>query len=390
MTLSEVKVPNELPKWARERQTVIERLNRTHSHLNKKPRTIDFGFSTDLVWFRRMIGNPVSKITNLEQDMAPFQVDYHNAIQDFHWIIPLKSRKLGATETAITSIALNCFDRYIGHDIMIVAGNEVRVAKEILLRFYEFFEDREHKDGIYAFRGLDPTLVDKRHPWQKVHAEGHKYHYDDFIKSAHLSQDPTITFTNGTRVMAFAASRQEKAQTFRGADDVICIFLSEAAHTGMKTDQPIMNALEPNLAQRDDGDFILESTGNGRRGFFHDYWMYSMEVLAKQYRQPVTRHQILVNQINNDWKHGRKIKAEVDWFPLMWDYHVGLQANILSKKFIDKEKRNPKIDFAQEYECAFTSTYSAAIDTTNIIYKDPNAKDYVASIDYSEFLKEET
>jgi len=82
---------------------------------------------------------------------------------------------------------------------------------------------------------------------------------------------------------------------------------------------------------------------------YFDYWMYSMEVLAKQYRQPVTRHQVLVNQINNDWKHGRKIKAEVDWFPLMWDYHVGLQANILSKKFIDKEKRNPKIDFAQEY-----------------------------------------
>lgn len=101
----------------------------------------DMGFPTDFKDFRRMIGNPYSKVLKQYQDMAPFQEDYHYAIQEHHWVISLKSRKIGATDTAITSFALNAFDRYAGHDMMIVAGNELRIAKEILLRFYEFFTD---------------------------------------------------------------------------------------------------------------------------------------------------------------------------------------------------------------------------------------------------------
>lgn len=116
----------------------------------------DMGFPIRFLDFRRMIGNPYSKTLNKSQDMAPFQEDYHNAIQEHHWVIPLKSRKIGATDTAITSFALNCFDRYTGHDVMIVAGNELRIAKEILLRFYEFFMDKHQPDGFYAFRQIEP------------------------------------------------------------------------------------------------------------------------------------------------------------------------------------------------------------------------------------------
>lgn len=348
----------------------------------------DMGFPTQFIDFRRMIGNPYSKTLNKFQDMASFQEDYHNAIQEFHWVIPLKSRKIGATDTAITSFALNCFDRYTGHDVMIVAGNELRIAKEILLRFYEFFTDKHHSDGFYAFRQIEPEYLDAGYTWQEAQKKGQKIKYNDIIKNARLSQDPVIEFKNGTRVFAFAASKQEKAQSFRGTDDVIAILVSEAAHTGMKNDQPIMNALEPNLAQRDDADFILESTGNGRRGFYFKYWIQIMEMLAKQFNMRVDNHQALVDKLHRLW-HNKKISFELDWFPLMWDYNVGIKEGIISEKFINREKRNVEIDFAQEYEGKFTSTYTSAIPSDVLTFLDPKDPNYVEPIDLNKLTAED-
>jgi hypothetical protein len=353
---------------------------RDHSHLRPKPPSKTYGFPTDLVNFRRMIGNPYSKVRNQYQDMSQFQVDYHEAIQDFHWVIPAKSRKIGATDTAITSIALNVFDRYAGHDCMIVAGNEVRIAKEILLRFYEFFEDKTHEDGEYAFKQIEPEYLEAGYTWQEAQAKGQKWYFNDIVKSARLSQDPVVEFRNGHRTFAFAASKQEKSQSFRGTDDVIAILVSEAAHTGMKNDQPIMNALEPNLAQRDDADFILESTGNGRRGFYFRYWQQVMENLSKEFNIRQDKHQQIVDELHRLWREGKKM-PQIDWFPLMWDVNVGIKEGIISEKFIEKEKRNPEIDFEQEYMCKFTSTYTSAIPTDSLTFLDPNATDYKEPID---------
>lgn len=363
-------------------------LTKNNSALRIKPPSKDNGFPTDIVNFRRMIGNPYSKTRKKYQDFAQFQVDYHEAIQDFHWVIPSKSRKIGATDTAITSFALNAFDRYAGHDVMIVAGNELRIAKEILLRFYEFFEDRQHDDGIYAFKQIEPELLEAGYSWQEAQAKGTKFFFNDLIKSARLSQDPVIEFRNGERTFAFAASKQEKAQTFRGTDDVIAILVSEAAHTGMKNDQPIMNALEPNLAQRDDADFILESTGNGRRGFYFKYWQQIMALLSKKFNIRQDKHQDIVDQINKLWRTNKKIPSELDWFPLMWDYKVGIKEGIISQKFIEREMRNPEIDFEQEYCCKFTSTYTSAIPTESLTFMDPNAKDYKEPIDLNELTED--
>lgn len=359
-----------------------------NSHLRIKPPSKDYGFPTDILNFRRMIGNPYSKVRDQYQDFAQFQIDYHEAIQDFHWVIPTKSRKIGATDTSITSFALNTFDRYAGHDAMIVAGNELRIAKEILLRFYEFFEDRQHEDGIYAFRQIEPELLEAGYTWQEAQAKGTKYFFSDLIKSARLSQDPVIEFRNGERTFAFAASKQEKSQSFRGTDDVIAILVSEAAHTGMKTDQPIMNALEPNLAQRDDADFILESTGNGRRGFYFKNWQRSMDILSKEFNIRADKHQEITDRINELWRQGKKIPETLDWFPLMWDYKVGIAEGIISQKFIEKEMRNPEIDFQQEYCCKFTSTYTSAIPVESLTFLDSTAKDYVEPIDLNEMTED--
>lgn len=172
--------------------------------------------------------------------------------------------------------------------------------------------------------------------------------------------------------MAFAARKTATSQTFRGTDDVACIFVSEAAHTGMKNDHAIMTALEPNLANRDDGDFIIESTPNGKRGFFHDYWNYTMEKLRIRYN------------IRDDWKVIRRLQNDdvcLDWYPLMWDYKQGVACKVLSEKYLKSQKNSPKVDFEQEYCCGFTSSYNSAIKRTDLTFKNKTDKEYVQSLD---------
>ena len=109
------------------------------------------------------------------------------------------------------------------------------------------FRDRRHEDGEYAFRDT----------------YGNKWTYKEIIRRSNLKTNPEIEFTNDARALAYAASSSGKSMSLRGTDDIISIFLSEAAHTGLTEDQPIMDALIPNLAQRSDADFIQETTGNG-------------------------------------------------------------------------------------------------------------------------------
>ncbi len=290
----------------------------------------------DFQEFNRMIGYPINRNTGKEQELAPYQLEYHEAIQRHHKVIVNKSRKIGITEAGIRSILWNCFRRYRGHDIMIVAGNRVDTAQEILLRFYELIMDKPRLG--YAFKD----------------SNGKEWKTSQLVRRSSIySSHPIVELMNGTRIICYAASNQGKSQSFRGADDVICIFFSEAAHTGMLDDQPIMNALEPNLANRDDGDIILESTPNGRRGFFFNYWM--------------------------DLKEGKMSS----WHIEEWDYNEGLEVGILSQKYIDDQKANIRVDFDQEYCCKFTSSVHAIFRPEDINILPDDAKqpeDYAAII----------
>ena len=310
------------------------------------------GITADYEKFNEAIGLPLNRNSGLPQSMTPYQIEYHEAIEKHHKVIVNKSRKIGATEAVLRSIASNVFERYTGHDIMIVAGNELRIAKELMQRVDQLFYD--NKDGF--------AYVDSEN----------KYHRSEIIRKVKFGASPEIEFCNGTRIMAFAALKTAGSQSFRGPDDVTCIFVSEAAHTGMKNDHVIMTALEPNLANRDDGDFILESTPNGKRGFFYDYWKSALSPLKEKY------HTI------DDWQVIKKLQNDnvtLDWYPLMWDYNVGIKHKVLSKKFLESQKKSPKLDFEQEYCCSFTSTYTQAIKPTDLTFKNTKAKDYVKSID---------
>ena len=317
--------------------------------------------------WNQMIGYPLSRLTNTQVPMTPYQIQYQDAIDTYHKVIINKSRKIGATESVNRGIAKNVFGRYKEHDIMTVAGNQLSVAREIILRFDELFQDKMQPDGLrYAFK--EPGK------------DGNKWHHDELIrKSAVHSQMPLIEFRNDTRLFAFAASKSGQSQSFRGPDDVICIFLSEAAHVGMVEDAPLITALAPNLANRDDADFIMESTPNGKRGFYFAYWEAMLDKLREKYG---------VVKVGEEMKLLEQLWADKDpqrllYYPLQWDCSEGIKYGVLSEQYIQDQIEDPEVDHEQEYFCKFTTTQSAALDLSNLQYltdEDDKSKDLLSEI----------
>jgi len=268
-------------------------------------------YETALQAFNKNLGWPLSRITNEKVPMVKYQIEYEFNVENYHHVILNKTRKGGFTDGRIRGIARQVFNRYAGHDIMIVAGNELVIAMEILDRFDELFEN-----GI--------TDKDGRH-WK----------YGDLIYRYVKSPQPIIEFYNGARVFCFAASKSGKAQAFRGPDDVISIFMTEAGHSGAIDDYPIYNALTPNLANRPDGDLVFESTPNGKRGFFYDIWMDAIDKKNHYHTMQV-------------------------------DYLQAIKYGVMSKSYAEQQKRDPRVDFEQEYCCKFTTTKRAAIPADEI------------------------
>lgn len=254
--------------------------------------------------FNDMIGYPINRNTNLPQKMTPYQIEYNRLVNEHHKIIINKTRKGGFTDAHIRTIAQNIFGRYAGHDTMIVAGNELIISREILRRFNELFEH---------------GFTDKK---------GKHWTYGDLIIKYVTHPQPVVEFYNGARVFCFAAIKSGQYQSFRGTDDIISIFLSEAAHIGLTDDSVIYDALYPNLANRDHGDFVIESTPNGRRGFFYDVWQNA-------------------------------IKRKNAFYPYQVNYVEPVRCGVLSKKFIEEQKQDSGIDFEQEYCCKFTTSKRA-------------------------------
>ena len=178
----------------------------------------------------------------------PFQIDIDAAINKKRKVIINKSRKIGVTETVLRSIAMNCFHRYVGYTIMIVAGNRMLQAEATLDRFSKLFEN--------GFTDLD----------------GMHFSYSDLVKKSTKS---SMKLFNGTTIRVFPA------EAVRGPNRVICVFLDEAAFIRQKDDAAVYAALKPNIANTD-GDFIIVSTSHGKRGIFYDLWnegrMYKMEL----------------------------------------------------------------------------------------------------------------
>ena len=269
----------------------------------------------DFTEFNTMIGNPIHPETRQPTKMLDYQVDYFDKVTQNHKLILNKSRKIGATETALRIILYNILlGPYSNHGIMIVAGNKQTVANKFIKRMYNI---------------LQPGFNDLNN----------NYWGAENLLNSHSSN--VLDFHNGAFVEAFPAS-----DSVRGIENTICIFMSEAAFIDLIDDREVYNAVKPNIANITNADFILESTPNGRRGFFFE-----------------------------EYRSSQKKLNEFTW--LEQPYTVAL-GTLLSKEFIENEKKNPKIDFEQEYCCQFTTSQSAAfgVDTLKWGNEDMPFTDY--------------
>ena len=115
--------------------------------------------------------------------------------------------------------------------------------------------------------------------------------------------------------------------------------MSESAFINRLDDSKVYNSVHPNIANIMNADFILESTPNGKRGFFHDLW---------------------TDQSN-------------EYYKLEQPYTVAL-GKLLDRNTIEAEKQNTRIDFEQEYNCKFSTSLNAAF--TDVNYIEETVDDY--------------
>jgi len=193
---------------------------------------------------------------------------------------------------------------------MIVAGNNQDVANKFIDRFRGLISN--------GFRDNSKKF------WK----------YGDIVLHDSAKQ---LRLVNGIEIEAYPAN-----EAVRGIDNVKCVFMSECAFINRIDDTKVYNALHPNVANIPTADFIMESTPNGRRGFFWENW--------------------------NEGSEYTKIQQ---------DYTVSL-GKLLTPEFIAREKANPKIDFRQEYCCDFTTSNTAAFnrDKVDSIYEPQPINDY--------------
>lgn len=244
--------------------------------------------------------------------MTQYQIEYAAAINKHHRVIVNKTKKGGFTDAFLRHVAHQVFYRYAGHEVMLVAGNKEPIARDIMNRLYELFEN-----GITDDHGTH---------WER----------EQLILS--FTKSPLVMkFWNGTTAIGSTASKSGKSSSFRGYSDVVAWFITEAAFPGVNNDYPILNGLTSLTANREDGDMVIESTPNGRTGFFYDLSMDAS------------------NNLKEKFKMGSN-----GFYYCEWDYIHAVDAGVIPKSFIEEEKKNPRIDFKQEYCCDFTSSSNAA------------------------------
>ncbi len=261
----------------------------------------------DFAKFNETIGLPVHPDTHLRSPILDYQLDYFNAVNEHHKVILNKSRKIGATETALRILMHGIFTgKYAGHDIMVIAGNKQSIANKFLRRMKNILK------------------------WGMTDMNGTTWTYEELIPDSRADH---ITYWNDSEVWAMPAN-----DSVRGLDNVKAVFMSEAAFIDLQDDNVVYNAVKPNIANIHDADFILESTPNGLRGFFFD-----LSEGAKEHRNEYTY--------------------------LEQPYTVAL-GRLITQEYIDTERANPTIDFEQEYCCKFTTKKGAAFTEDTLKYGD--------------------
>ena len=215
-----------------------ERVHKHNKALKTSPTVNKLSFRD----FNERIGNPWSRITDKRVPVTDYQVVYHESIKKYNKILVNKTKKGGFTDAFLRHTAKEVFDTYAGHECVFMAGNAAPIALDVLDRFNNLFEEN---DGFTDY-------------------DGKKWKYGDIVLKITRSSPMMMELYNGTKIIATPASKLGRSINIRGYSDVAMWFLTEAAHTGLNDDYPILNGLTSLTANRDYGHMILETTPNGK------------------------------------------------------------------------------------------------------------------------------
>lgn len=253
----------------------------------------------DFVKFNEIIGLPKHPATLIPSPLLPHQIIIRNTVREHHRTIVNKSRKIGSTETHLRIIAEGCYNQYMGHNGIIVFGNRQNEANRKLDEFDTLFHN----------------------PWTDLNNK--KWTYGDLVMSKKANR---MELYSGVTIETYPA----EPTALRGPSNVKFVLFSETAHINRLSDIAVYTAVHPLMANDDTADFMLESTPNGKRGFFHNLFV-----------------------------------GENEYTKLEFPYQVAM-GTLLTEKFIESEKYNQEIDFEQEYCCKFTTTYGSVFKDTDI------------------------
>tara|TARA_R110002020_G_scaffold149756_2_gene326186 strand:- start:3414 stop:4313 length:900 start_codon:yes stop_codon:yes gene_type:complete len=221
--------------------------------------------------FSHRIGLPQHPATLNQMKFMPHQDDLvKQALVDnqvkFH---VNKSRQIGLTEICLRIIQYQCFHKYKGGRVMIIAGTREKTTKKVMGRLKQMFGN--------------------------IH---------NVIESDH--NDLLIRLANGTEIEGLPSN----SEAIRGDTKIKAILIDEAAHFGLVDDSVVLDAVEP-IVMTNKSDLFLVSTPRSQRGFFYEIhkgendfkklqydftnaigWIYSKEEMDKE----LTRTDIDVDQ----------------------------------------------------------------------------------------------
>lgn len=151
-----------------------------------------------------------------------------------------KGRQMGFTETFLRIIQDQCFERYAGKKVILMAGTRFKTTKDIYRRFRELWNNIEYN----------------------IREEG----------------SDEMTLHNGCQIMALPAS----PEAITGLTKVGAVLLDESAKWRLVDDTEVMNAVMP-IVRTNRSDCFMISTPKGPRGFFYHTEMDQNDFHKKKY-----------------------------------------------------------------------------------------------------------
>lgn len=242
-------------------------------------------------------------------------------VRQFNEAIGLPIHPSTGLPHALTSYQMTVLT-YKGKDLLVVKANKIGITESVL-------RDMAYRGVVGDCVGYQMFLGAQDQVLAKENLKRLTTLFDDSPLLRPLikrKMQTRLDLWNNTEYIVMPRS----AQARRGWPRLKYAFLDEAAHYGLLDDEPFLAATTSRLANTN-GYLRIVSTPQGQRGFFYR--------LADRKNDP--QNPFLVKE---------------------WDYHVGVEAGLITEEFIDKERQRLGNLFPQEYELKFLASQNAAIE----------------------------